>query len=67
MIGPNPKDTVIDSVAKALSPPDYKNWHIYRDWARNILERVAHLKTGELSAVLAQPDREITHEELHSQ
>ena len=67
MICANQNDTIVDKAAKILSPPDYANWHSYRDYARTILSLAAHLKTGELSAVLAEPDREITHEELLSQ
>ena len=65
MVLDHPNDTVIDKVAKILAPDDYPNWHIYRDWARSLLGPVEHLKTGELSAVMSEPDREITHEELH--
>lgn len=60
----NSKDTVVDTVAKMLSPEGVINWHIYRDWARSLLKPAAALKDDELAAVLAAPDREITHEEL---
>lgn len=57
-------ESIVDTVARLLSPPDNPNWHIYRGWARTILEPVAELKSGELGAALAAPDREITHASL---
>jgi hypothetical protein len=57
-------DTIVDTVAKLLCPPDNLNWHMWRDYARTILKPAAQLDSGELAAVLAAPDREVTHEEL---
>lgn len=59
-------DSIVDTVAKLLSPPDNPNWHIYREWARSILAPVAELEPGDLCAALALPDRDVTHAELRA-
>ena len=55
-----PQDTVVDKLAKLLSPADCVNWHNYRPCARGMLEEIG------VEVPPESLDREVTREELHA-